>query len=170
MDIEDALAIAIDYECKVRDHYAKGASMIEDPEGKRVFETLAREEQAHADYLSSCRKTWAETGRIRPGDPATVLPQADWIDVARERIARGPSKKIASKSELELLRIALDLERRTSAFYCDLAETIHPAHRPLFVRFLAIEAGHVRLVQAEIDSLTKSGSWFDFVQNPVEPR
>jgi rubrerythrin len=168
MDIEDALAIAIDYECKVRDHYAKGASMIEDPEGRRVFETLALEEQAHADYLESCRKTWVETGRIGPGDPETAIPAADWIEVARKRIARGPSKKIAAKSELELLRVALDLERRTSAFYCDLAETIHPLHRPLFVRFLAIEAGHVRLVQAEIDALGGSGSWFDIGEKPPE--
>ena len=168
MDIEDALAIAIDHECKVRDHYEKGVAMIEDPEGKRVFETLAREEAAHVDYLSTCRKTWVETGRIGPGDPTTVLPRTDWIEVARERISRGPSKKIASNSELELLRIALDLERRTSAYYCDLAETIHPSHRELFTRLLAIELGHVRLVQAEIDALGGSGSWFDLVEKPLE--
>jgi rubrerythrin len=169
MEAREALKIAIDYEHKVRDHYRKGIEKIADPQGKKVFETLAREEEGHVAYLESRLAAWAATGTIEVGDLKSVLPpKVDWIAAARRRGARGPSKKIASKTELDLLRTALDLERRTSAFYRDLVRDVAEEHRALFSRFLEIEAGHVNLVQAEIDSLNGVGTWFDVLEVSFE--
>jgi len=169
MDLKEALKVSIDYEHKVRDHYRKGIEKIADPRGKKVFETLAREEQGHVDYLESRLQAWTETGKIEPGELKSVVPpKVDWIGASRRRVARGPSKMVASKTELELLRIALDLERRTSAFYRQLVDTLEPEHRPLFARFLEIEGGHVNLVQAEIDSLNGIGTWFDVLEVSFE--
>jgi rubrerythrin len=169
MDPKEALKVSIDYEHKVRDHYAKGIATIEDPRGKKVFETLAREEQGHVDYLESRLAAWSATGKMETFDLRSVVPpKVDWIAASRRRIARGPSKKVASKTELELLRTALELERRTSAFYRDLVETLALEHRGLFARFLEIEAGHVDLVQAELDSLNGIGTWFDILEISLE--
>ena len=168
MDPKEALKIAINYEHKVRDHYVKGTAQIEDASGKKVFETLAKEEQGHVDYLESRLKIWIETGKMEAGDLPMYLPKVDWIQAARRRVSRKPSKKIATKSELELLRVALDLERRTSAFYKNLVSTMDQAHLPLFSRFLEIEEGHVNLVQAEMDSLNGIGTWFDVLEVSFE--
>lgn len=168
MDPKEALTIAIDYEHKVRDHYAKGAAKIPDPQGRKVFETLAREEEGHVAYLESRREAWAKTGKLEPGELKSILPSIDWIAAARRKVARKPSAKIAVKSELELLKVALELERRTSGFYRELVATLEPGAKALFARFLEIEDAHVNLVQAEIDSVSGLGTWFDVLEVSFE--
>jgi rubrerythrin len=74
----------------------------------------------------------------------------------------------ASAVEIGFLKEALDLERKTSAFYGELVEKLAPEHRGLFSRFLEIENGHVAIVQAEIDALAGHGHWFDFMEFSLE--
>jgi len=53
MTLEKAIKTALEYENKVCDTYVEFADKVTDPEGKRVFEVLGREEQEHIDYLES---------------------------------------------------------------------------------------------------------------------
>ena len=64
MKINEALKVAIGYENRVRDHYKNGAAQILDPKGKKVFETLGKEEQGHVDYLESRLDEWTKHGRV----------------------------------------------------------------------------------------------------------
>lgn len=54
MTLQEAISAALAFEKKVRDHYQRGASELPDDRGRRVFATLAREEQGHVDYLERC--------------------------------------------------------------------------------------------------------------------
>ena len=168
MDLKEALTTAIGYETKVRDHYAQGADKILDPRGKKMFGTLAREEQGHLAYLESRLDEWHSTGHVSSPELATVIPSAEWLDQARARVAQSPAATIAVQGEIELLKIALELERRTSGFYRQLVDTLAPGERPLFARFLEIEQGHLALVQAEIDALAGHGTWFDVMEFRLE--
>ncbi len=168
MDLKEALTTAIDYEHQVHDHYGKGAKEILDRRGKKVFATLAKEELGHIAYLESRLAEWHKDGRVSTPDLPTILPSKEWIDEARARVARDPERTIAVKDELELLKIALDLERRTSGFYRQLVETLAVEHRSLFARFLEIETAHLAIVQAEIDAIAGHGSWFDVLEIRLE--
>lgn len=168
MDLKDALAIAIEYEQKVRDHYAAGAEQVLDARGKKVFETLAREEQGHLAYLKSRLAEWTTKGAVETPELPTILPTADWIEEARKRVQQGPPPTVAVQAELDLLKVALELERQTSGFYQQLVTTLDARHRPLFARFLEIEQGHLAIVQAEIDSITGTGTWFDIMEFSLE--
>jgi len=168
MDPKEALSISIDYEHKVRDHYTKGATLIQDPKGKKVFEILAREEQGHVDYLESRLKDWTMTGKIEPGELASALPGIEWIQEAQKRFSGNPIQKDTSQEELDLLKVALDLERQTSSFYRELVSKLESRYRPLFERFLEIEEGHLAIVQAEIDAISQHGHWFDFREFSLE--
>ena len=168
MELKEALTTAIDYEHKVHDHYAKGASEILDPQGKKVFATLAKEELGHVAYLESRLAEWLSTGTVSTPELPTVLPDVDWVRAARARVAREPERTIAVKGELELLKIALDLERQTSGFYGQLVDTLPGEHRRLFARFLEIENAHLAIVQAEIDAIAGHGSWFDVMEFRLE--
>jgi len=168
MNLKEALTTAIGYETKVRDHYTKGAEAILDPRGKKMFQTLAREEQGHLSYLGSRLDEWHATGKVSTPELATVLPPVEWIDAARAKVAKSPAGTIAVQGEIELLKIALELERSTSGFYRQLVDTLPPAERPLFARFLEIEQGHLAIVQAEIDALAGHGSWFDVMEFRLE--
>ena len=168
MDLKEALSVAIDYEHKVRDHYRMATDAVLDPRGKRVFETLGREEQGHVDYLESRLDEWTRKGKITSPELPTHVPPVKWIKEARSKVAAAPQGTVAVKEELELLKVALDLERQTSSFYRKLVETLPAEDRPMFSRFLEIEAGHLAVVQAEIDSLNGMGTWFDIMEFDLE--
>ncbi|MBZ5590298.1 MAG: hypothetical protein LAO05_17240 [Acidobacteriia bacterium] len=168
MDLKEALTTAIGYETKVRDHYTKGVEKILDRRGKKMFATLAREEQGHLAYLESRLAEWHQTGKVSSPELATVVPSVQWIDEARAKVARSPAGTIAVQGEIELLKIALELERQTSGFYRQLVDTLTLAERGLFARFLEIELGHLAIVQAEIDALAGHGTWFDVLEIRLE--
>jgi rubrerythrin len=168
MDVKEALTVAIDYEHKVRDHYRKGSEMILDARGKIVFDTLAREEQGHVDYLESRLAEWRKTGKITQPELPTILPSVEFIAEARKRFEKGYGKELPVQAEMDLLKVALDLEKQASAFYGELVTTLPPADRPLFGRFMEIEQAHVLIVQAEIDALAGHGHWFDFQEFRLE--
>ncbi len=168
MDLKEALTTAIGYETRVRDHYAQGADKILDPRGKKMFQTLAREEQGHLGYLETRLDEWHRTGRVSTPELATALPSAEWLDKARARVEKSPAATIAVQGELDLLKIALELERQTSGFYRQLVETLAPGERTLFERFLEIEQGHLAVVQAEIDAVAGHGTWFDVMEFRLE--
>jgi len=168
MELKEALGIAIDYEHKVRDHYTRAAEQVIEPRGKKVFQTLAREEQGHVAYLESRLAEWRKRGAIETPELPTILPSTEWIEKARKRIQKAPAPIVALQTELELLKVALDLERKTSGFYQQLVDTLEAMYKPLFARFLEIELGHLAIVQAEIDSINGTGTWFDFMEISLE--
>jgi len=169
MNLQDALNVALDYENKVRDHYAKGAKEIENPQGKKVFETLAREEQGHVDYLQHCLKQWTEQGKVEPAKlQPVVAPGLAWIEKAKAELQGEQSTRVASANEIELLKVAFELEMTTSNFYRDLVGKLSPQDRPLFDKFLEIEEGHVAIVQAELDAVQGNGFWFDVMEFSLE--
>ena len=168
MDLKEALTTSIQHEEKVRDHYAKGTREILSPKGKKVFATLAREEQGHLAYLESRLEEWHASGKISSPQLPTVLPSVKWIEEARAKVTKGPAATIAVQGELDLLKIALDLERQTSGFYRQLVDTLKSEEREMFARFLEIEQGHLAIVQAEIDALAGHGTWFDVMEFQLE--
>lgn len=167
MELAQALAQAVDYERQVRDHYARCSRLTEDPHGQRVFAILAREEQGHLEHLQGLLETWTRTGAVSPGEVPTLLPPAAAIEAAALQAAQLPPAS-ASLPELDFLKQALELERRTCTFYQELVAGLEPRHRPLFDPFLDIEDGHLTLVQAEIDALVGHGHWFDFMEFTLE--
>jgi rubrerythrin len=169
MNLKEALTTAIEYEHRVRDHYARSVALIDDPKGKTIFATLAKEEQGHVDYLESRLAEWTRSGAVTDVPLPTLLPPAAWIEKETKKLAQAPTSGASpAGAEMAFLKTALELERTTSAFYQSLVDGLEPEHRRLFARFLEIEQGHVAIVQAEIDALAGHGHWFDFMEFSLE--
>jgi rubrerythrin len=168
MELQEALKIALDYERKVCAHYADGAKSIADPAGKKVFETLAKEEQGHIAYLESRLAEWTKTGRVSVAELASILPTKQWLSDSNNRANSAMNRRIAEKKELELLKIAVQMENETSEFYRKLVSQLSSNDQNLFEKFLEIEEGHVSIVQAELDSVQGLGYWFDVPEFALE--
>ena len=169
MNLEEAIKIALDYEHKVRDHYADGAKKIQDPHGKRVFETLAKEEQGHVEFLDHCLAQWNKDGKVDIAEVGMVIaPGTEWVEKGRQELVKRDEKRVADKNEIELLKIAVELEVKTSTFYESLIKELPADDRRLFDKFLEIEKGHVGIVQAELDSVQGLGFWFDIREFSLE--
>lgn len=168
MLLQDALGTAIDYEHRVRDHYANSAKKATDPIAQRVFAILAREEQGHVEYLEARLQEWKTTGIVNAVELKSILPSTTQVQQAAKKATKSAPVVPVVKAEIDFLKEALELERTTSAFYKKLVNDLEPAHRDLFARFLEIEEGHVTIVQAEIDAIAGHGHWFDFMEFRLE--
>ncbi|MBI5543944.1 MAG: hypothetical protein HY901_08665 [Deltaproteobacteria bacterium] len=170
MTLQEAIGTALDYEVKVRDHYLKSAKVLEDLKGRALFELLSREEDGHVAYLNHCLDEWKATGKVVIAAPVkSLLPKGVvWIDEAKKRLQKRPGKRVASGTELEAVKLALQYEMEASSFYRTLVSTLPEAERALFAAFLTIEDGHVALVQAQLDAVQGLGFWFDTMEFNLE--
>jgi rubrerythrin len=165
VNLQEAIAVALEFEKKVRDHYLRGAREIADAKGRRVFAALGKEEQAHVDYLERCLAQWKKTGKVPNVPLGSVLPRGvKWIEEEKERLSARKDKRVATKTELDALKVALQYEKEGDAFYRKLVSELPKRDQPLFDKFLRIEDGHLALVQAQLDAVQGRGFWFDIAE------
>ena len=167
MTVEQAISTAIEYENRVRDHYVKAAAGAEQPAGKSLFALMAEEEQHHVDYLEHKLRQWKEKGTVTAEGLSTALPSPEAIEQGVARLG-GKGRERASGAEIDFLGEALAAEAETSDFYRKMVAELPVQARGLFARFLEIEEGHLAIVQAEIDSLSGHGHWFDVREFTLE--
>jgi len=167
LTLDQAIQIAIEYETRVRDLYREAVAGTTEEVGKRFFDLMAAEEQGHLDYLVSRFDEWERTGKIASADLATLLPPREVLEKGKQNLLKQVEKRDWT-TELEFLHQALKLESETGAFYKKMVAELDLEGRQLFQQFLRIEDAHYDVVQAEIDSLTKTGFWFDVMEFSLE--
>lgn len=82
--------------------------------------------------------------------------------------ARVAARQGSYAAELDSLHQARAAEKETSALYRQMVLELPPEGQALFGRFLEIEDEHVTVVQAEIDSVSQMGFWFDLREFDLE--
>ena len=166
--LERAVRAAIDIETRVRDVYAEAVAAASDPVGRKVFQILADEEQGHLDYLERRLALLGETGELVPGEIVTAVPSRNEIEAGVSKLRGKLDRGGADEAEVALLRRALAVEQETSELYRRMVRELPAEGQAFFRGFVAIEEGHVAVVQAEIDSVTGMGFWFDFQEFDLE--
>jgi len=169
MDLEEAIRTALEFETKVRDVYAQAATQAKDPAARRTLGTLAAEEQAHVNFLHAKLDEWRRSGAVAEERLATALPsRAALREGGKGLRQRLPLSQVERAAAEATLRRALAVEAEVGAFYRRIVGEVPAASRPLFARFLEIEDGHLAIVQAELDSVTGLGYWFDVQEFRLE--
>jgi rubrerythrin len=158
--VEQAIKTAIEYENRVRDHYAKAVGRAEHQSAKAFFQLMAEEEQHHVEYLEHKLTEWGKTGRVTAERLRTALPSPGAIEEGVAKLGGAGGEK-ASGAEIDFLEKAYTVEAETSSFYRKMVAELPPEARGLFSRFLEIEEGHLAIVQAQIDQVSGTGYWFD---------
>jgi rubrerythrin len=163
MKLDEAIRAAIEYEAGVHRTYKEAMDKATDEVGKRVFRVLCDEEMGHLRYLKERLDEWTETGKIQVAELETTIPTKAKIDESLQELRGGVAKEPDRKhvQELQLLQKALELEVKTSDFYKEMVRTLDGDGQRMFERFVEIEEGHQAIVQAEIDSVSGLGYWFD---------
>jgi rubrerythrin len=167
MKLGEAIQTAIDYETKVLNVYQKAADTVSGSVGKRLFQTLAREEQYHVDYLKKKLDQWKETGRLTVEGLKSSNPDLEAITSDIGKLESRMSEEDHG-DEKQMLSKALTVEVETSQFYKKMIGEMSEEGRQLFSRFMIIEDGHIAAVQAELDFINSSGYWFDSKEFDME--
>ena len=167
MNLEEAIKTAIEYETRIRDVYREAAESTGDPVGRRVFGSLAEDEQRHIDYLEQRMSELQEDGAITVAPLETLLPPSAGLRAAADRVKAGMERD-DRRDEKRMLGKALQAEIETSEFYRKLTRELTEDARRMFSRFLEIEEGHIVAVQAELDYLSGTGYWLDIKEFDME--
>jgi rubrerythrin len=169
MTLDQAIKTALEFESKVARTYLEAEQKAADPVGRKVFGQLAKEEQGHIAYLESRLSEWQQGGHVSAQTLGTVVPDRARLKAGVAELAKKVKGKRADHAaEVQLLQRALAAELETSAFYRRMVAELPEEGQRLFARFVEIEEGHVAIVQAELDSVTGLGFWFDMQEFELE--
>ncbi len=155
--VEKAMQAAIRLEIDGREFFEHAAQITEKEKGKKMFQWLAGEEVKHLQTF---------------GDLFTdIVGDEDWQKyVDQERAARTTAplitrleknmRKPDAKGEVEAIRVGMDLEREAINYFEKAAEeTSDPTATEIFNNIAKEEHFHYDLLQAQYDSVTRSGFW-----------
>ncbi len=137
----DAIMKAIELEKETFEFYTKAEHKTFNPEGKKVFKWLAKNEESHYLKLNELYKSLHETGRW-------VFYGGTTIDLAPS----DPAHKVTFETDdREALKIALDIEKRSQAYYEELLATTSDSEGRIMLETLkAEEEDHIRIISLKL--------------------
>jgi rubrerythrin len=164
-----AIETAIQIEKDGQKFYNQAANQVDSPTGKRMFQTLARDEAAHVKLFEDTRQSllnegdWLTPEQVSASSPSrlTRLPIFPSVDEVKEM--RLPER------ELDALRRGIQAEKDSIIFYSRQMEQVDdPDARAMYAFLIEQEEGHRTILEGEYDFLTKSGHWFGIPEFNVE--
>jgi len=169
MKLDSAIKTALEYEAGVHKAYLDAVGKTSDVAGKRIFKALADEEMGHIKYLQERLEEWQASGKINVKKLGTSVPAKEAINKSLHELRKTVSPKPTKLNlELELLKKALEAERKTSLFYKEMAAKLDGEGQKLFQRFVEVEEGHEAIVEAEIDSVSNVGIFLGHIEFGLE--
>jgi len=154
--VENAIREAIKLEINGRKFFQRAAEVTHHPRGKKMFLHLAEEELRHLETFGRLfseilgGSEWKK--EFGPGDIRGESPLVEKLN-ARVQRAEG-------KGEVDALRIGMELEQSAIEFFQKASrEANDPQAARIFREIVEEEKFHFDLLQAQYDSVTKSGFW-----------
>lgn len=169
MKLDNAIKTALEHEAGVHKAYLDAVNKTADETGKRIFRALAEEEMGHIKYLQDRLDEWQKTGKIHVKKLGTSVPSKEAINKSLQDLRKTVKPKATKLVvELELLKKALEAERKTSQFYREMVSKLDGDGQQLFKGFVEVEEGHEAIVEAEIDSVSGVGIFLGTIEFGLE--
>jgi rubrerythrin len=163
----EALQISMDTEKKGYRFYRIAAESSKDPKGQKVFEQLARDEIEHMSVFAALYESLTNNEPWMTYEEA--LARHGQIDPDKLIFPDGHVKAEEDFDDLNALKEALGFEKKAVEFYQDQVEKAEDdVARAFYGELVVIEEGHVKIIQAEIDSLSGTGFWLDYQEISLE--
>jgi rubrerythrin len=150
----NALEIAVKMENDAVEFYKKCAEKTGSAIGKKMFLSIADDEQYHA----ACAMDVLKGKKFKP--PATS-PKQDMKSIYEQSKAELLQKASADASDIEALNIALKMEKEGYEFYKKSAEAATSAEeKALFECLASDEQEHFTIFQNTCSLLSDTSNWF----------
>jgi rubrerythrin len=157
-DVKTLIQDAISLEINGQAFFNQAAEITHNELGKKMFVRLAQEEVKHLEAFSRLF--------------SKIMQSDDWKKQVRSEELKGPSpviqelaqrmKRAEGQSEVEALRIGMELEQKAVDFFTTSAAKMgDPAAKEIFEKIADEERFHYDLLLAQHDSVTGSGFWLD---------
>jgi rubrerythrin len=153
MAITDAVGRAIKMETDAMKFYKEAASKTSHPFGRKMFESLIKDEARHLRLLQDILKGLDIDPHVQClGDVRTVF--SDLKEQMMERIS-------ATSDEKEAIKIALEMEKEGYNYYKDVAKKAEePKEKKLFEVLTKEEERHYQILSNTYSFLEDTDNWF----------
>jgi len=147
-----ALEMAIDTQKRGREFYQKVAKETDYPEARQMFLSLAEDEMEHLNWLKAQRDSLLSKGEWLPYEPPPAHIQEEGPPIFSDEQVKESLGKY--RSELPVLRLGLEMEERSRAFYEKAAgKTDEKEGKAMFYHLAAWEKSHWEILKREYDLL-----------------
>ncbi|UCC63163.1 MAG: ferritin family protein, partial [Anaerolineae bacterium] len=156
-DTLKAIETAIQIEKDGLAFYSEATRQTDDPNGKKMFQTLARDEAAHLKLFEQAHESLLKEGQwlsseqvaaISPKrlDRPPIFPTDDEIELVE-----------IPERELTALQRGLQAEKDSIAFYSqEMEKADDPEAKAMYAYLVEQEEGHRTILQGEYDYLTRT--------------
>jgi len=156
----EALDFALKFEREGKEFYEKAAKITDNPLGKEIFQTLAKEEVLHMKKIEEVYQNIEKEGgwdqRITAICDSKLLKTA--FAEAMEKI---DTEIKASTSDLDALKKAMEMEERGENLYKDLADkAVDPLEKRFYLTLSVEERSHFLVILDSYDYLSDPSGWF----------
>jgi len=143
--------------------YLQFARETQDISGKNMFILLASDEFDHMNLLEEMLKEVLHSSNA-------VLPENVDLTTIEKIVPKLQQKNLstvgkAAQDELMALKTARKMEKNAIEYYENLYNQLEDQKlKKLVRRLIEMEEGHYNIIQMEIDSVTNTGFWFNFME------
>ncbi len=162
-DVLDVAREAIKLEINGRSFFEHAAEVTHNELGKKMFQKLARDEMGHLKTFAQLFASHIGNEDWKKHVEEEEKHKSSVIEELKARVEKQEKEERAS--ELEAIRIGMELERKSIAFFEKSAkESTDLKAQDIFNKICDEERLHYDLLQAQYDSITNSGFWFDIAE------
>jgi rubrerythrin len=160
MDRMSSIDLAIQNETTEMEFYLAEAQRSRNPVAKRLFETLAEDEQEHMTRLRTLHGKLTAAGSW-PEDVAIEVAGTN-IKHVLENLARNRETTAHDDDDIAALNKGIGFEQKGSEFYSNLAGACTNTQEQKFFRFLSgIEREHMLSIQDSLFYLEDPQGWLE---------
>lgn len=154
----EILKQAILLEKRGKAFYTNAADNSRDDETRKIFRTMADEEEEHVKFLAEQFKKFKDSGKF----DASELPKIEEETIVTEVLTKSITDNISSAGfEAAAISAAIDMENKAIEVYSERAKNAEDIEEKKFYQWLADwEKGHHKLLY-QLDQELKEKVWFD---------
>lgn len=156
-----SVEIAIRMERDAVDFYRKCAEKTNSPVGKKMFLSIAEDEQYHIACATNVLKGMGF-------EPSKTTPKQDMKSIYEQNKDIAMQKIDATTDDVDALKIAMKMEKEGAEFYLKAAaEAAAPNEKALFECLARDEEEHFAIFQNTCSLLNDSSNWFMWQEHVI---
>ncbi len=156
-----ALKTAMQLEIDGEEYYTQAAEKSVTPFANKLFAQLAAEERTHLKRVEEIYNALEKKGK-RPENLNLIRPFSTIQDIFKKATGKLKDKAPTESSDLESIKIAMEMEEKSIALYDDLARNASSSFIKRFSILLSYEErGHYLALFDAYDYLVDPAAWLE---------
>lgn len=161
-----AIEIALENEMKEREFYLKQSEKTDNPVGKKMFETIADEENDHYRMLKEIHQELENKGKW-PTEVSTVVKDTNIRKVLEELPKIADKTFESTADDKEAISIAIEFEKQAYVYYSKLKDKADdPVEKRFFEHLASIEREHMESLQDTLMFFEDPSTWYEEKEKP----